>query len=387
MEIEGIGLFNDGYLPILDGVSITVRNYALWLNRKVATTIVVTPHFPGHTDSEEFRVLRYLSVPLPFHTPYRVGLPFMDPSIFKSIMAAKLDLVHAHSPFSAGTLALKAAREKGIPIVATFHSKYREDFEAHIPNKNITSIIIKRIVNFYESVDEVWIPQNWVEEPIRSYGYKGKLEVVANGIDLDPVMGIDSVRAESRQALGFGDNELIFLYVGQHILEKNLKFLLEALKHFDLMPYRMLLVGSGYAKSMLEGLAQELGIEHKLTFYGAVHDRKELSKLYASANLFLFPSLYDNAPLVLREAAAMHTPSLLLKGSTASEVIEDGVNGFLSENNVEAYADKIAHLCANPDLIRKAGLMASQTLCRSWESVVDEVKDRYQSLVARHKYK
>ena len=59
----------------------------------------------------------------------------------------------------------------------------------------------------------------------------------------------------------------------------------------------------------------------------------------SAADLFLFPSMYDNAPLVVREAAMMGTPSVILKGSTASEVIVDGVNGFLADQTPDSYAD------------------------------------------------
>ncbi len=384
MKLEGIGLFNEGFLPILDGVSMTVKNYAFWLNRKVAPTFVVTPKFPGYTDREEFEVYRYFSAPIPFHNPYRVGLPIFDQSIMPRILHQKLAIVHAHSPFSAGSLALKVARKKKIPIVATFHSKFRDDFETHISSKVIVDQMVKQIIHFFESVDDVWIPQARVEETIRSYGYKGNLEVVENGIDLDTDIDIDQFRKESRQSLGLVEDELVFIFVGQHIWEKNLKFLLEALGRFRSAPFTALFAGEGYAKPMLEKMARESGLKDRIRFLGVVRDREMLKKIYASANLFLFPSLYDNAPLVLREAAAMHTPALLLKGSTAAEVIEDGVNGFLADNNADSYARRMAEVCAIPSLQREAGLRASQTFCRSWENIVDEVKDRYRLLIKRN---
>lgn len=383
IKLNGIGLFNEGFLPILDGVSMTVKNYAFWLNRKVAPTIVVTPKFPGYNDREEFKVFRYFSAPIPFHNPYRVGLPLFDHSIYAKVLGQKLDIVHAHSPFSAGSLALKVAHKKKIPIVATFHSKFRDDFETHISSKIIVDQMLKQVIHFFESADEVWIPQARVEDTIRSYGYKGSLEVVANGIDLNPGIDIDLFKKESRQALGFSESELVFIFVGQHIWEKNLRFLLEALGRFRSKPFTALFAGEGYARPMLEKIAKESGLTDRIRFLGAVRDREMLKKIYASANLFLFPSLYDNAPLVLREAAAMHTPALLLKGSTAAEVIEDGVNGFLAENNLDAYVKKMAEISANSSLQREVGLKASQTLCRSWENIVDEVKDRYLALIHR----
>ena len=113
-------------------------------------------------------------------------------------------------------------------------------------------------------------------------------------------------------------------------------------------------------------------------------DRELLKRYYAAADLFLFPSLYDNAPLVVREAAAMHTPSLLLKDSTAAEIITDGYNGFLCAHTREAFAKRIRSLLDDPETRARVGRNAANTIARSWESVADEVIDRYSQLIARY---
>jgi len=383
MNLKGIGLFNECYLPILDGVSITVKNYALWLNRKVAPTIVVTPKFPNYTDNEEFKVIRYFSGALPIRKPYRYGLPYLDYSINGNLSAIPLGIIHSHSPFSAGSLALKIARKKGIPIIATFHSKFRDDLEVHFSNKYVVNYLLKNIMNVYESVDEVWIPQAKVEETIRSYGYKGTLEVVENGIDLNQSEDISKFRKESRQIRGFDPDEFVLLYVGQHIWEKNLKFLIESLCLSRNLKFTVLFVGDGYAKPYMEKMVQEYGLYDKVKFLGVVSDRDQLKRIYACADLFLLPSLYDTFSLVIREAASVHTPSLLLKGSNVAEFVQDGVNGYISENSENAYMQKISELSNKKADMKIAGENASLTLCRSWENIIDEVQDRYFNLIKR----
>ncbi|HSV88140.1 MAG TPA: glycosyltransferase [Bacteroidales bacterium] len=383
MEIKGIGLFNEGYLPILDGVTMTVKNYAHWLNRKVAPVYVATPKVPDYVDREEFPVYRYLSAPVPFRNPYRFGLPFLDIQIYDTLLKQDISVVHAHSPFSAGTLALKIARQQNVPIIATFHSKFRDNIEAHVPNKLIVDGVVKFIMEFFESVDEVWIPQAKVEETVRSYGFRGRLEVVENGIDLEIPQDIVNYRQESRKILGFKPHDRLMLYIGQHIWEKNLKFLLESLQKTGDFDFIALFAGEGYARPQMELMADELGIKEKVRFYGPIADREKLKRLFACADLFLFPSLYDTSGLVFREAAALHTPALLLENATAADVITDSFNGFLSENQVDAYAGKIRKIFSDPAKIASTGHIASQTLCRSWENVIEEVADRYRSLIMR----
>lgn len=108
-----------------------------------------------------------------------------------------------------------------------------------------------------------------------------------------------------------------------------------------------------------------------------------MTDYYAASDLFLFPSLYDNAPLVVREAAALHTPAVMAKGSTASAILTDGDNGFLVENDPEAMASLLRKLIADPERVHRVGIQASRTIVRSWEDCVDEVIERYNALLRR----
>jgi glycosyltransferase involved in cell wall biosynthesis len=87
--------------------------------------------------------------------------------------------------------------------------------------------------------------------------------------------------------------------------------------------------------------------------------------------------------LVIREAAALQTPSILIKDSIAANVITDNWNGFLTENSTESFALKLRELFHEPELIKKVGLNASTSITRSWESVLEEVLERYQKLMLR----
>ena len=378
-----IGLFNDCFPPIMDGVSLTTRNYAYWLHQKSADVCVVTPTAPGAKDVEPYPIYRYTSIPIPMRKPYRLGFPRIDWPFYERIHKLPFELVHAHCPFSSGDLAMRIAHAQRIPIVATFHSKYRSDFERAIPYKAMVDYLIRRVVRFYEAADEVWIPQAAVEDTLREYGYKGPVVVVDNGNDFADGRSPEPMRRQKRESLGIAGGELMFLFVGQHIWEKNLAFLLDALSLLADLPFHMYFVGTGYAENDLKQKVEHLSLGSKVTFVGKIVDREQLRAYYAAADLFLFPSLYDNAPLVVREAAALHTPSLLIAHSTAAEIISDNSNGFLSANSVEAYARRIEELCRRPELLADAGLKASQTIARSWQDVADEVYDRYMNLIKK----
>ncbi len=379
-----IGIFNDNFPPILDGVGLTAQNYAYWLHMKGYDVRVITPYAPGADEVIEaapYPINRYMSVPIPFRHPYRYGLPYVDAAFWHNWRKMRFELVHAHCPFTSGNLAYSAAKKQNIPLVATFHSKYRQDFEHNVPNKRVVDWMIKQIIGFFEKAYEVWIPQAAVEPTLREYGFKGHVEVVENGNDFStPSPMVEVLRKEMREELGVTENETMLLFVGQHIWEKNIGFILDSLALIKDKPFQLFMVGTGYAVHDIKQKIKALGLSHCVTMLGNINDRERLKKIDAAADLFLFPSLYDNAPLVVREAAAMHTPSLMLQDSTAAEVIRSGENGFLTANSTKEYADRIVWLMEHPALLQQVGVKASETIARSWENVIEEVIQRYEDI-------
>ncbi|MCE1194872.1 glycosyltransferase [bacterium] len=379
------GLFNDGYVPIMDGVTITVRNYALWLSKMLGPTSVVTPFMPNYKDDEPFPVIRFLSMSTIVRPPYRIGLPELDFKLQHQLKAADFDIVHAHSPFAAGLLAKRVAKEKHIPIVATFHSKYREDFDHIFGFKPIVNEQMKHVIDFFYSVDHVWVPQESVAHTLREYGYKGPYEVVENGIDMAPPADVGPYRERGARYLGLPEGIPVGLYVGQHVFEKNLEFLVHSLPAIIAArpDFEMVFVGKGYAKPQLQQLVRSLGMQDNVIFHDVVYDRELLQTIYARGDIFLFPSLYDTWSLVIREAAAMGTASVVLSGSNVAEAVNDEINGYVSENSQEAFSAKV--LEALDDDVKRAGiaLNAQKTLCRTWENVVGEVRERYLQILSR----
>ena len=199
------------------------------------------------------------------------------------------------------------------------------------------------------------------------------LEVVENGNDMArlDVEELPRNHVEARRRLGMDPDVPALLFVGQHILEKGVRVILDALLLLRDrgMPFVMNYIGTGYAAEELRRVVK----------------RRLLADYYAASDLFLFPSYYDNAPLVVREAASMGTPSLIPSGSTAAGVIDHGHNGFLCPRTARDYAEAIASLSADRASLRLAGRGARLSLVRSWDDVMREVADRYSDLIAYHK--
>lgn len=379
------GQFTDAYRPVLDGVVNTVHNYSLWLNRIGGETVVAAPMTPDYDEEEEFRVLRFASLPAPGKNEYRVGVPGIDPAFNIEIDAIPFDLVHVHSPFVAARLAVRVARRRRAPLVCTFHSKYREDFAEALKSELLADIAVSRLARFWNTVDYLWVPSEATVSTVRDYGYTGPYAVMPNGTDMR-IPDADTqqtLRQEGRSQLGINESVQVLLYVGQHRWVKNLAVIIDAFAevHRKQANTRLVFVGAGPSRKEMEARVRQLGIESAVHFTGPISDRDPLRRVYAAADLFIFPSYYDVAPLSVREAAAFGVPSILLRGSTAATGFRDREDCFLAENTAGDVAEVVIGALGNDSLRRTAGEGARHNIYRHWEDVVREAHHQYVEVI------
>jgi 1,2-diacylglycerol 3-alpha-glucosyltransferase len=374
-----IGQFADSYPPTMDGVVSVVRNYAAILNERYCNCYVVAPKTPGYENSESFKLLTFKSVKIPKRKPYRAGMPTLDLKYRTHVKDLSFDLVHAHSPFGSGLEAMRCARYYRIPLVATFHSKYYDDFKQALNSERLAKIALKYVTWFFNKVDYVWTVSESTAEVLYSYGYEGKqVTVIDNGVDALKPPNADQLAQEAVERFNYR-GAFRMLFVGQLIWQKNIRMIVEALTLLKKSHphFKMAFVGKGYAEDELKALCHERGLDEYVMFTGPVYDRPLLYGLYLAADLFVFPSVYDNSPLVVREAAAMETPSLLVKGSTAAQNVVDGENGFLCEESAESLCDRMRRVMDDVSVLPRVAKGAFNTLPKTWDEIVAQVYDHY----------
>jgi len=381
--------FNDSYFPIMDGVGMTAHNYAYWMNLKHGSSSLVAPSVKDYKDRVDYKVIRFKSVLLPGMNPYRVGLPMVDFKFKKKLSTNNFDILHAHCPFISGQLALKLSKKLDVPLVATFHTKYRDDFKKALTAEMFVDFMMVMTIDFYNSADVVWVPNHATGETLKEYGFKGEFDIMPNGTDfLIPEKGkYLKYRHKGLEEINASDDDFILLFVGQLRWEKNIRIIVDALKILKekKVTFKMVFAGEGYAAKELKTMVRQHGLAEKVVFTGVITERAKMKHLFACADLFVFPSVYDNSPLVMQEAAAFDVPSIVIRNSSSAEVIVEDINGFLIDNSAASLAEKIRELKSNPKMIRRAGEGARKSIYRHWESIVDEVNIKYEDILLRHK--
>ena len=214
--------------------------------------------------------------------------------------------------------------------------------------------------------------------------------VRSNATDLRPVQDPAASRARINALLGLGEEEIVLLFVGRLVLQKNILFIADAaaaLLRKGFSRFRLLFVGAGPDEEALRSRVAEMGIEDRVLFCGRVSDRDTLADFYVRADLFVFPSFYDVNSLVQIEAASQKTATLFLDGAVTAAMGTDGVDCYFSGNSSEQYADKIIEIFSDMKAHQAVGEGAFRNIYKSWDTVIAEIIRDYRRLIRKHRMK
>lgn len=382
-----IGFFVDTYLPMLDGVVMVVDNYAKHMAQMADVTVFTTAIDKSFVDTRSYRIVRCKSARLPT-LDYVLPLPDFDSEFKYELEKANLDIVHIHSPFFVGQIGLRYAKKHGIPVIATIHSQYKSDFQRALKHDFLTKPVMQNVMKLYDSADECWTVNSGMCRVYQEeYGGCNIPKIHSNATDMLPCGNVCDHREKVNVKYGLRDTEKVFLFVGRINILKNILYIVDALKIVSEncgIPFKMLFVGAGQDEEKLRERIAETGMDDKIILCGRINDRSELAAVYARADLFLFPSLYDANSLVQIEAASQGTPTLFVKGAVTGSSVIDKVNGFVADNSVEEYARKIIEIISDKELYSKVSEGAFRDLYRPWDAAVASVFGDYQRLVNEH---
>lgn len=375
--------FIDNYFPVIDGVTETVHEYA----RHMENTTVVCPAMKRHYLEEyhfSYPLLTSMTIRVPF-SRYASAFPRIDRKLKAGIAEAKPDIFHFHSPSLLGKYAADLGKKMMIPVVATFHSKYYDAILEFVKSRAIAKMMTGQIVKLYERCDEVWACSEETGETLRSYGYQKPYYVMPNGTDVSVPDNVEELKERAAAQFAIPKGKHILLFVGQQIWYKNQRLILDT---FRLLCDResdwfLIMAGSGKDEQDIARYAASLGMtEKQVLFTGLVSDRDLLRGLYLNADLLFFPSVFDNAPLVLREAAVLALPTLAVEGSNAAGAIRKNFSGFTAAATPQAMYEEISRIFKEEN-VRQVGRNAQKTIPLSWEKLMPMVLEEYQAVIDR----
>jgi len=340
-------LLNKAFYPRFGGIENSLYYIALNLKLMGHEPIVVAGQhdksLPLHDEVQGIEVFRYVY-------PTSSWTYFFDPIIH--VLAAKkqlkliLEQIQADVIWCRSAYLCFAAHQVGfkgpivfIPpvLIGLFQQEISRNLSGNTIHKSIRwvrHLLRSYQVSYVESVAFqaatfiITFSKNMHSQVVRQYPFtKNRISVIKPGVDIVK-FAPQTPRPDLMQSFGLSKEHKVFLYVGRLTAEKNVNFLIDAFSMINNTNDRLILVGNGYDRHILEKNCKELGLEKKVIFAG---HQENTAPFYNLAHFFLLPTLYEGFGQVYLEALSSGVPCIGYAGeyTATDEIVKDGVNGFI----------------------------------------------------------
>ncbi len=379
-------IFTNAYKPLVSGVVTSISLFRYGLIRAGHDVHIIAPEHESHQDDEPY-VFRFPSLDLPEKLNLSLVLPFKT-TMAPTVRGIKPAVIHSQHPFVMGGLAAAFARDLGLPLVFTFHTRYDVYAQRYVPiAPKLAGMVTDEIVRRYlEKCTHVIAPTPSVRDFIlREYRPEVPVTVIPTPVCLEQYADLQPQRIRAQLRLQQAE---MLLYVGRLTGEKNLDFLLRAFADIAARRprARLVLVGTGIHERNLKRLARKLGLKRKVIFVGAV-PHQDVRHYAAAADLFVFTSLSDTQGLVLTESLAAGTPVVAVRAPGPLDVLADG-GGVLVSEDEEEFAQAVVNLLGDRARLRAMREEARRVAQRySIHATVEQLLTVYEQAIsdaARH---
>ncbi len=355
-----------------NGVAGTMRRLAAAAASDEISLAVVTADQAAVEGRGLIRLEADWSFALPAYEGLLLNFPLLT-RVLARVEAEAPDLIHVATPGPIGLCGVAAAKLLGLPLVGSYHTELGP-YALHLTRDAVVADAFSLYVDwFYRQCASVLAPTNAVAERLARRGLPGALTTWGRGVDT--TLFTPERRSEALRASLLRGGETLLLSVGRLSDEKRLDVLLDAfaLLEPETSGVRLAVVGEGPARARLEARAPET-----VSFLGEAHGA-ELACLYASADLFCFPSTTDTFGQVLLEAGASGLPVVAARTGGAPELVADGASGLLvAPDDPVAFAEAVRQLAGSPTLRWRYGAEArSLATQRSWTRSLEELRNAY----------
>ena len=378
-EALHVAVVTETFPPEVNGVAMTLGHMVAGLRARGHRISLVRPRQGSDetvTDAATMRTTLVRGLPIPGYPGLKFGLP--APRLFRRLWRAdRPHVVQIVTEGPLGASAVAAARALDIPVITEFHTNFHA-YSRHYGFGWLERMVSMHLRRLHNRGDLTLVPSHQLGIDLMRRGY-GNIRVVARGVDtglFNPARRSAALRAAWDVAPG----DLVAAHVGRLAPEKNLDLVMESFatmkRHAPRA--RLLLVGDGPARRRLER-------EHPGHIYAGMRHGEDLAGHYASADLFLFPSLTETYGNVTLEAMASGLPVVAFRMAAAAELIRHGHNGMLAEPGANAaYVRAVLDLIARPEARGRIAAAAAQSVAAfNWERIHDRMEGMLREAIQR----
>jgi glycosyltransferase involved in cell wall biosynthesis len=369
-----VAVVTETWPPEVNGVAMSIARVVAGLQRRDHDIQLVRPRQRTDDgpdpDGASLDAVLTRGLPIPLYPHLRLGIPEKR-TLLRLWSERRPDVVHLATEGPLGWSALQAAQHLQLPVSSDFRTNFHA-YSGHYGVGWLGGPISAYLRKFHNRARLTMVPTEALRRDLSTRGFRN-LHVVARGVDIGhfhPMRRSDALRA----SWGASATDLVVTCVGRLAAEKNFDLLFRA---FDAIRRvapgaRLVLVGDGPMRGQIAATRPDVIIAGQ-------RQGEDLSAHYASADLFLFPSLTETFGNVAVEAMASGLPVVAFDYAAAAQLIVDGESGRLASfGDAASFCAISSAVAADRDARARQGLGARDAVARlTW----DEVVLRFESLL------
>lgn len=345
-----IGFFTECYLPVMNGVSVSIDTFRKALEDKGHEVFIFAPD--NKDEENDPHVFRFPAIKDKKKRLYPITFPSIE--VMKTYLpeevVSNLDIIHSQHMFTMGLLARYTARKYDKPLIYTYHTMLAD----YTHYAGVFALLLEHYLNnmtkrFCNTCDQIITPSNPMKKLLLKYGVKKPVEVIMTGIEPKNFKRYDSHKFRKKYKID--EEKKLLLYLSRIAKEKNLDFLLEAFVKIkrEYPECHLVMVGGGPEEKWCKQRINELKIKDSVTMTGML-PKEEANEIFGMADLFVFPSISETQGIVIAEAMAAGTPPVAVGKMGPIDLVHDGEDGYLTKLDTDDFAEKVVKLLKNNHL-------------------------------------
>ena len=352
-----IAIVTETYPPEVNGVALTVQGLVAGMAEDGHDICLIRPVQPGVSTLPPTRPIRELLVPgagLPKYPGLRFGFP-AGRKLARLFAAERPDVVYVATEGPLGWSAVRTARRLDVPVATGFHTRF-DAYAGAYGLGPLTPLVRYWLRRLHNASGATVVPTPELRDWLERHGFQ-RVRVVARGVDthlFDPARR----RQKLRDRWGVAPEGLAVIYVGRIAAEKNLDLAIDSFRRILARrpDARFVWVGTG-------PLAARLAREHPRFIFTGLRLGEDLGEHFASADLFLFPSLTETFGNVTLEAMASGVPTIAFDYGAAHAHLADREHGRLvTVGNGAAFAQAAVEVAIDSARRRAMGAAARRAI-------------------------
>ncbi len=370
-----IALFSGNYNYVRDGANRALNQLVSYLERQGVEVLVFSPTTPTPAFAPAGTLVSVPSVPVPLRSEYRIAMGLPE-SVRRRVEAFKPDLIHLSAPDLLGYGALRYALKRGIPAIASFHTRF-DTYFTYYGLPWLDRAFSRYLSHFYRLCERVYAPSESMAQEMRSAKMGRDIRIWSRGVD-GTTFHASKRSMEWRRSLGIRDDEVVVTFVGRLVLEKGLDVFAntsEALSRQG-KAHRVLVVGDGPERD-------KFARQFPAAVFTGFLSGDDLSRAYASSDVFLNPSTTETFGNVTLEAMATGLPVVCADATGSRSLVDHGTNGFLcAPDTLQDFCFYAGQLIEDSRL-RTDMARASQRLSKAydWDQVMHQLMVQYSEVI------